>query len=82
VWFGETPVPVVPSPKSQAYDEIEPSGSWEPEPSNDALRPASESVKLATGAWLVAGCTSCDTVAVPPSLSVTVKVIVSVPVPP
>ena len=34
------PVPVLPSPKSQSYDTIVPSGSKEPDPSNDIAVPS------------------------------------------
>ena len=43
---------VAPSPKSQAYAAIVPSGSLDAEPSNDAFSPEAAEVNDAVGAWL------------------------------
>ena len=67
----------MPSPKSQAYDAIEPSESAEPEASNDAARAVAVELKAAVGftfgattvrSWL--------TTVLVPRLSVTVSVAV------
>ena len=71
---------VAPSPKSHAYDSIVPSGSFEPELSNDTFAPVTVDVNAAVGSWFGAWTvTSCETVPVPPLLSVTVSVTVYVP---
>ncbi len=49
------PVPVEPSPKSQAYDAMVPSGSLDVLPSNDTPRFATVEVNAATGGWLGGG---------------------------
>ena len=48
---GFTPVPVSPSPKSHAYDSIEPSGSSEADASNAHSRASQLLVKDAFGFW-------------------------------
>src|SRR4051794_5469650 len=54
---GATPLPLEPSPKFHAYDEMGPSGSREPDASPDTGLPetglAEEKEKDAVGAWLV-----------------------------
>jgi hypothetical protein len=45
-----TPEPAAdPSPKSHEYDATVPSGSDDPDPSNDAAKPDVDEVKAATG---------------------------------
>jgi len=73
VWLGETPDPwAVPSPQFQSYDATVPSGSDEPEPSTETVRPFVDVVNAAFGAVLVTW-TVRDDVFVPPWLSVTVS---------
>ena len=75
------PVPVLPSPKSQAYEPIEPSGSYEADASNVIVSRAVGAVglyeKSATGGARTR--TDPDAVAVSPSLSVTWSMTVYVP---
>ena len=57
-----------------------PSGSPEPELSNDTFAPVTVDVNAAVGNWFGPWTTtSCETVPVPPVLSVTVSVTVYVP---
>ena len=72
------PLAVPPSPKSQAYAEIVPSESDEPEPSKEQARNEQPVVNAATGGTLggAPAVTGTVVVAVPPRLSVTVSVAV------
>ena len=57
-WLAVAPVPVVPSPKLQAYETIVPSGSWDAVASNvtdcPAVGPEGDEVNDATGVWFAA----------------------------
>src|ERR1051326_6516777 len=74
----------VPSPKSNRYDAIEPSGSNDPAPlavtGSGAMPPLRRTVNTATGAWLGAvTVTTAEAEPVAPWLSVTVSRTVQVP---
>src|ERR1044072_188291 len=76
----------VPSPKSNRYDVMEPSGSDDPSPlavtSSGAVPVDGRIVRCATGAWLEGGAdtvTTAEAVPVAPWLSVTVSRTVQVP---
>jgi hypothetical protein len=82
VWFGVVPVPLVESPKSQAYPDRVPSASLEADPSKATARFVAVELKSASGAWLGGGAvtvTACVTELVSPVLSVTVRVTSYVP---
>jgi hypothetical protein len=51
VWLAVAPVPDAPSPKVHAYDASVPSGSDEPDASNDAARSETVDVNAAVGSW-------------------------------
>ncbi len=54
-WEAVMPVPLgVPSPQSQEYPVIEPSGSVDEVPSTETLIPFTVLVKLALGSWFAA----------------------------
>src|SRR6478735_2821008 len=75
VWLTTAPVPVVPSPKVQEYDAMEPSLSVEDVPSSVAVSPCPDDVNAAVGSTLAASTvTGFVTVPVLPPLSVTVRV--------
>ena len=74
VCCGVAPLPVVPSPKFQAYDAIEPAATLEPVPSNWTLRNVGVAVNAAFGAGGSVAMTSAECVPVPPSEPVTVSV--------
>ncbi len=77
MWLGLAAVLVPPSPKVHAYESMVPSESDDPELSKSTSRKSTVGVNAAVGTTLAASTeTSCDTVAMPPLLSVTVRVTV------